>query len=128
MRVRPFFWALLTLACAAVLIFAATVSIGRVLPMHAHIDQVLSVSADATLVRLHLTDSEGTPIDRANVSPQAFMPSMPMEPQQISVQACGQGIYLARINFSMTGLWKIEILARAAGFAPTRQSLQLTVL
>jgi nitrogen fixation protein FixH len=128
MRVRPFFWALLALACAGVLIFATVVSIERALPMHAHIDQVSSVTSGSTLVRLHLTDAEGTPIDQASVIPQAFMPAMSMGPQRTSVQALGQGVYLARISFSMMGLWNIDIIAHADGFAPIHQSIRLTVL
>lgn len=125
MRVRPFFWALLASACAGVLIFAASISLNRTLPMHEQIDQVSPVTADATTVRLSLTDSEGIPIDRADITPRAFMPAMLMGPQRISVQALGQGVYLAWINFSMTGLWKIDIIARANGFAPVQQSIQL---
>ena len=128
MRVRPFFWALLATACAGVLIFAAAISVYNALPMHAHIDQISSITPTSTFVRLRLADSEGMPIDQASITPLASMLAMPMGPQRISVQSLGQGVYLARFSFSMTGLWKIDIIAHADGFAPIRQSLQLTVV
>jgi nitrogen fixation protein FixH len=127
MRVRPFFWILLASVSASILIFAATVSAYKTLPMHAHIDQVSTVSTGSTSVRLSLTDPEGMPIDRAKVTPYASMLTMPMGPQQISIEPLGRGLYQAQIHFSMAGFWKIEFVARADGFEATRQSLQLTV-
>ena len=128
MRVRPFFWLFLTAICASVLIFAATISVYKAVPMLAHIDQVSTVSAHSTVVRLHLTDSEGMPIDEASIISHTSMAAMPMGPQQAGVRSLGQGIYLAWVDFSMTGTWKIDIIARANGFASTQQSIQLTVL
>jgi nitrogen fixation protein FixH len=127
MRVRPFFWVLLTIVCVGILSFAALVSVHNAVPMQARIDQVLTVAHASTLVRLHLADPEGMPIDQASVIPQVSMPAMPMGPQRTSVQALGRGVYLARISFSMSGLWNIDIIAHADGFAPARQSLQLMV-
>jgi nitrogen fixation protein FixH len=126
MRVRPFFWILLTAVCIGSVLLAAAVSLRHTLPMQARIDRVSAV-ASASFVRLLLTDSEGTPIDQANVIPRVSMPAMPMEAQHTSVQALGQGVYLAQISFSMAGLWQIDLLVHADGFAPVRQSLRLAV-
>ena len=60
--------------------------------------------------------------------PHASMPAMPMQPQHVGVRSLGQGVYLAWVDFSMAGDWKIDITARANGFAPAQQSIQLTVL
>lgn len=127
MRVRPFFWVLLTIVCVGILAFAATVSVHNAVPMQARIDQVAEVAHASTFVRLYLSDPEGMPIDQASVVPQVSMPAMPMGPQRTSVQALGQGIYLARISFSMSGLWNIDIIVHADGFAPAHRSLQLIV-
>lgn len=126
MRVRALCWVVLAAVCIGALILAAAVSLHRALPMQARIAQVSAAQASA-LLRLLLTDPEGTPIDQASVIPSVSMPTMPMQTQRISVQELGQGVYLARISFSMAGLWRIELLARADGFAPVRQSLQLAV-
>ncbi len=128
MRVRPFFWIFLATVCAGVLIFAATISVYKSIPMQAHIDQVSTVAANSTIVRLHLTDPEGMPIDQANIIPQASMLDMHMASQRTSVQSLGQGIYLAQISFSMAGAWKIDITARADGFDPIQQSILVDVL
>ncbi len=127
MRVRPFFWILLAIVCVSTLIFAATVSLRNAVPMQARIVQVSATTHAATFVRLHLTDPEGLPIDQASISSRVSMPEMRMEPQRTSVQSLGQGVYLARISFSMGGLWKIDIIAHASGFAPAHQSIQLVV-
>ena len=127
MRVRPFFWILLAIVCVSTLVFAATVSLHNAIPMQARIDQVSTATHASTFVRLHLTDPEGTPIDQASISSQVSMPDMLMGPQRTSIQSLGQGIYLARISFSMAGLWHVDIVAHADGFSPAHQSLQLMV-
>lgn len=96
--------------------------------MQAHIDQISITAAQMTEVRLHLSDSEGLPIDQARVIPSVSMLTMPMGTQRIRVQALGQGIYLAQIRFSMTGLWTIDLIAHADGFEAIQQSVQLTIL
>lgn len=127
MRVRPFFWIFLATVCAGVLLFAAGISAYKTVPLQARIDQVSRTAADAALVRLHLTDPEGTPVDQARVTPHATMPAMDMAPQQTSVQSLGQGVYLARITFSMAGAWKIDIIAHADGFSTMHQSILMQV-
>src|SRR5579883_2317883 len=83
MRVRPFFWILLTVVCIGILAFAATVTVHNAVPMQARIDQVAEVAHASTLVRLHLTDPEGMPIDQASVIPPVSRTSisshMPMD-------------------------------------------------
>jgi hypothetical protein len=127
MRVRPFFWIFLTTICAGVLIFAATITLYKAVPMQAHIDQVTHIHANSTSIYLHLTDPDGLPIDEAKVIPRASMPDMSMGPQQAGVRSLGQGIYLAWMNFSMAGSWKIDITARADGFATIQQSLMIQI-
>lgn len=126
MRVRPFFWIFLATVCAGVLLFAAGVSAYEAVPLRAHIDQI-SRTAGTALVRLHLTDPEGTPVDQARITPDATMPEMDMAPQQTSVQSLGQGVYVARITFSMAGAWKIDIIANADGFSTMHKSILMQV-
>jgi nitrogen fixation protein FixH len=128
MRVRPFFWIFLVAVCSSVLIFAVTISVYRSVPMQAHIDQISTSVVQTTEVRLRLTDSEGLPIDQARIIPQVSMLAMPMDAQQVHVQALGQGIYLAQISFSMAGSWQIDLIAQADGFDAAHQSIQLNVV
>lgn len=128
MRIRPFFWIILVSMCVSVLIFATIISLQRSAPMQAHIDQISITTSQTTVVRLHLSDSEGLPIDQASITSHVSMLTMPMGAQQIRVQALGQGTYLAQISFSMRGIWQIDLIAHADGFEAIQQSVQLTVL
>ena len=128
MRVRPFFWIILVTVCAGVLLFATDISISRSVPLLAHIEQVSTSGASIAQVRLRLTDSEGLPVDQASITSHAYMPDMHMAPPLTHVQSLGQGLYLASINFSMSGTWNIDIVAIANGFTPMKQSLALTVV
>ena len=85
-------------------------------------------SANSTMVRVQLTDSEGTPVDRASITPRAYMLDMVMVSPPTRVQPLGQGMYLARIDFSMPGNWKIDIIAHADGFDTMKQSLSVDVV
>lgn len=128
MRVRPFFWGILAAACIGVLVFAAHISVHKAVPLQAHVEQVTTLLANSAQVRLRLTDSEGLPVDQASVTPQAHMLDMQMAPPLTRVQPLGQGMYLASLNFSMAGYWKIDIIARADGFDPMQQSITVNVV
>src|SRR4029077_13158957 len=93
MRVRPFFWIFLACVCTGILIFSATISASKVMPMQARIDQISAPAMNLTSVLLVLTDTEGEPIDQARVTPDVHMPTMRMGPQQTKVESLGQGHY-----------------------------------
>ena len=128
MRIRPFFWIFLSSVCVSLLLFAATISANKTVPMHAHIQKVSNSTVHETLVFLQLADPEGMPIDEARIVSHASMQTMYMEPQRITIKPLGQGLYLTQISFSMPGSWKIEIMATASGFDAAEQSLQLIVM
>ncbi len=128
MRVRPFFWCLLAFACSTALVIALVVSITRLIPMQVSVMRITSAGPNATLVHLRLTDSEGMPINEAQIVSNADMPNMPMGPQSIKTQLLGQGIYLMSIHFSMAGSWKIDMAAHADGFETKQRSIVLLVL
>lgn len=127
MRVRPFFWTLLVIVCAGVLVFASTITNNRADPLQAQIEQVLTGPAGIALVRLHLMDAENQPVDQATIHLSASMPAMSMETPAASLEVLGQGRYLARFHLSMTGLWQLAFEVSAPGFLPTRPLLMLQV-
>ncbi len=127
MRVRPFFWMLLAMVCTSVLIFAIMVTNNQVYALQTQIEQVMTEPAGIVMVRLHLTDRENQPVDRATISLHASMPAMSMEPQVTHLQALGQGSYLSRFHLSMTGLWQLALAISAPGFLPTHQLITLQV-
>ncbi|HEY3992181.1 MAG TPA: FixH family protein [Ktedonobacteraceae bacterium] len=128
MRVRPFFWIMLVTVCASILIFAANIPAYRSVPLQARIEQISTTTSSFSQVYLRLTDSEGLPVDQASVTPHAYMPDMAMAPPLTRVQSLGQGLYLASIDLSMVGSWKIDIVAHADGFAPMKQSITLDIV
>lgn len=128
MRIRPFFWIMLVMVCASVLIFAAHISAYKSVPLLAHIEQISTSTASSAQVRLRLTDSEGMPVDQASITPHASMLDMAMAPPLTSVRPLGQGLYLASLSLSMAGSWKIDITAHADGFAPLNQSIIVNIV
>jgi nitrogen fixation protein FixH len=124
MRVRPFFWVLLALSCSGVLIFAATLRTHAPAIMQVRLDQRPPVVGGVTTLELHLTDSQGLPIEQAQVLPNARMTNMDMVTNQIRVESLGQGNYMAQFQLYMAGPWVISIEAHADGF----ESLERTLL
>jgi glycine cleavage system regulatory protein len=127
MRVRPFFWFLLALSCTGVLIFATLLHTQAPAVMRVQLDQQHPAASGFTTLELHLTDSQGLPIEQAQVLPEARMTNMNMVTDQIRVEPLGQGNYLAQLHLYMVGPWEISINAHADGFEPMAQTLDVQV-
>ena len=127
MRVRPFFWFLLAFSCISVLIFAALLHTQAPAVMQVQLDQQHLVAHGFTTLELHLTDSQGLPIEQAQVLPDARMTNMSMATNQIHVEALGHGNYLAQLQLDMAGPWEISIEAHADGFEPISKNLFVQV-
>jgi hypothetical protein len=127
MRVRPFFWCLLALSCISVLIFAAIIKTHGPAIMQVHIDQNPPVASGLTILKLHLTDPQGLPIEQAQVIPSAWMTNMDMVTNQIRVVPLGKGTYATQLQLYMAGPWEIRIVAHADGFDDIQQTLLVQV-
>lgn len=127
MRVRPFFWFLLALSCTGVLIFAALLHTQAPAKMQVQLDQQRPVASGFTTLELRLTDSQGLPIEQAQVLPNARMTNMSMVTNQKHVKSLGHGTYLAQLHLDMAGPWEISIAAHADGFEPIAQNLFVQV-
>lgn len=124
MRVRPVFWCLLALSCFGILIFAGTYQPSLPAFMQIHLMQTVPVSGGyETKLELHLSDSEGMPIEQAQIEVDAYMTNMVMSAQHIQVFAQGEGNYRVLIPLVMAGPWAIHLLASADGFTPQQQNL-----
>ena len=95
--------------------------------MQVQLDQQHPVASSFTTVKLHLTDSQGLPIEQAQVLPNARMTNMSMVTNQIHVESLGQGTYLAQLQLDMAGPWEISIEAHADGFEPIAKNLYVQV-
>src|SRR6266480_3265754 len=127
MRVRPFFWFFLVFSCVGVLIFAALLHTQAPAVMRVQLDQQHPVTSGVTTLELHLTDSQGLPIEQAQVLPNARMTNMNMMTNQIRVVPLGHGTYIAQLQLYMAGPWEISIEAHADGFEPTAKTLFVQV-
>ena len=127
MRVRPFFWFLLASSCIGVLLFAALLHTQAPAVLRVQLDQQRPVASGLTTLELHLTDSQGLPIEQAQVLPNARMTNMDMVTDQIHVESLGQGTYLAQLHLDMAGPWEISIEAHADGFEPMVKNLFVQV-
>ncbi len=95
--------------------------------MRVRLDQQYPAASGLTTLELHLTDSQGLPIEQAQVLPKARMTNMNMVTDQIRVEPLGQGNYLAQLHLYMAGPWEISINAHADGFEPMSQTLDVHV-
>ena len=127
MRVRPFFWLLLAMSCIGVLLLATTVQEHVPAVMQVHIDQQHSTAVGLTTVELHLTDTQGLPIEEAQVFSSAKMTNMYMVAKQSLVKYAGQGNYTAQIYLYMAGPWALTVQAHADGFDALNQTLLVQV-
>ena len=127
MRVRPFFWFFLALTCTSVLIFAALLHTQAPTIMRVQLDEQRPVASGFTTLELHLTDSQGIPIEQAQVLPNARMTNMDMVSNLFRVEPLGHGNYIAQLQLYMAGPWEISIEARADGFESTAQTLIVQV-
>jgi YtkA-like len=127
MRVRPFFWLLLAVSCIGIMIFASTVRVHVPVVLQVHIEQQSPAPVGLTTVKLHLTDTEGLPIEEAQVFSIAKMTNMYMVSRQSDVRYLGEGNYAAQLRLYMTGPWAITVQAQAEGFDPLNETLFLEV-
>lgn len=126
MRVRPFFWLFLACVCIGIFAFAATVQI--LVPARLHM-QLLQrpLPETPTTLMVHVTDTQGLTVDRAQISSQAWMTNMRMATDATSTTPEGQGTYLVQFRLSMAGPWMINVTMQAAGFTPMSQTLLVQV-
>jgi len=95
--------------------------------MQVQLEQQHLVAHGFTSLELRLTDSQGLPIEQAQVLPDARMTNMSMMTNQIHVESLGQGTYLAQLQLDMAGPWEISIKAYADGFEPIAKNLLVQV-
>lgn len=128
MRVRPIFWYMLAAACIGVLVFAGIIHTYAPATMQVRLDSPTPIANHYTTIEMHLSDSEGLPIEQAQVVPSAHMTNMEMTTHAIRVQQRGQGTYIVQLQLYMAGPWEIDLTARADGFVTQQQTLDVQVL
>ena|SRR3989442_1462491 len=80
MSVRPIFWLLLAISCLGVLLIAIMAPISIPAVMQVHLRNLHPASTEFTTVELHLADTEGLPLEKADLSPSSAL--LPTSHQQ----------------------------------------------
>ncbi|GCE46455.1 YtkA-like protein [Thermosporothrix hazakensis] len=127
MRVRPFFWLLLSCTCTIILILAILLPTPMPAELRFSIDQTTLAADTMTAIDVHILDAEGRPIKQAVVTPQAYMTNMVMDAGRTSVKELGNGRYVVRIHLYMAGPWAIKIKAQADGFLTLEKTVHVEV-
>ena len=123
MRIRPFVWCILAIACVSVLLFANIYPLHAPAQLQVHVEQSHPLPVGIATLALRLTDQQGLPIEEADISPDARMTNMEMQAPHIQVHAIGNGNYRVSLDLDMAGPWAITIRASAHGFAALEQTL-----
>lgn len=126
MRIRPFFWCLLAFVCISTLAFAASYQTHAPNILRVYVVQHL-VSDQPAIIDLSLTDTQGLPIESAQIFSYASMTNMNMPTQEISTRSLGQGKYRVQMHLFMPGPWTIDLKAQADGFSLSHRSLHVQV-
>jgi hypothetical protein len=127
MRVRPFFWLLLTVTCIGVIAFASTLKTDLPASIQVHLVGPHPVAHVATGLIVHITDSQGLPVEQAHAIASTNMTDMDMGEHLQLLTDTGQGNYVTHFLPSMAGPWVVTILVHADGFAPIRRQLFVQV-
>ncbi|WP_338257261.1 FixH family protein [Dictyobacter halimunensis] len=128
MRIRPFFWLILGMACICVIMLAFLYQPYVPASLQVQMEQKQFMVRGPSTLKLQLTDPDGLPIDEARVIPSAHMTNMDMMALHNRVVPHGHGIYEVNLDLSMAGPWAITIQTQARGFSPQQQTLQVNVL
>ena len=78
------------------------------------------VASHPTTLSIHVVLSASQqPINNAHVTLISNMQTMGMELDQVDTQSQGNGIYLASVQFSMSGPWQVQVIISLPGIKQT---------
>lgn len=83
-------------------------------------------SRPATLSLQIVQGSAQTPLEGARVTLQASMEEMDMGLAPVEASAQGNGLYRARLLFSMSGPWRLQVLIAHPGTAAASAQFEIT--
>jgi hypothetical protein len=127
MRVRPFFWLLLFCVCVGVTLFSAAYVPHTPAILQVHLQQQMLVTSQPAQIELKLTDTQGLPINDAQISYKARMANMEHSDGGSQLRRLANGQYELQIYLYMAGPWAITIATQAQGFTPQNQTLYVQV-
>lgn len=80
----------------------------------------------ATLSLQVLLSSSQQPASNLRITLQSSMAAMDMGIDQVQARSQGNGLYLATVQFPMSGLWQIQVILSSPGIPPATTIFQIT--
>ena len=84
------------------------------------------ITQPATLSLQVLVKSSQQPVTRSHVTLESDMVTMDMGIDQVDARSQGNGTYLASVQFSMSGLWRIRVIVSLPGTNPASAAFEVT--
>ncbi len=84
------------------------------------------ITQPATLSLQVLVKSSQQSVTRAHVTLESDMVAMGMGIDQVDARSQGNGTYLASVQFSMSGLWRIGVIVAVPGTSSARATFEVT--
>jgi len=84
------------------------------------------ITQPATLSLQVLVKSSEQSVTRAHVTLESDMVAMGMGIDQVDARSQGNGTYLASVQFSMSGLWRIGVIVAVPGTSPASATFEVT--
>jgi len=73
------------------------------------------ITQPATLLIQLLSNASQQPLTNAHVTLMSNMETMDMELDKVEAQSQGNGTYVAKVQFSMSGTWKVQVVVALPG-------------
>ncbi len=73
-----------------------------------------------------LSASTQQPVPNARITLESAMVEMDMGADKVEARAQGDGTYLANVQLSMSGLWKVHVIVAVPGAAPVSADFEVT--
>ena len=84
------------------------------------------ITQPATLSLQVLVNSSQQLVKNAHVTLESDMEAMDMGIDQVDARSQGNGTYLASVQFSMSGLWRIGVIVAVPGTSSARATFEVT--
>jgi hypothetical protein len=84
------------------------------------------ITQPATLSLQVLMKSSQQPVTHAQVTLESDMVAMDMGIDQVDAHSQGNGTYLASVQFSMSGLWRIRVIVAVPGASSASATFEVT--
>ena len=84
------------------------------------------ITRPATLSLQVLSNSSQQPVTNAHVMLEGTMVEMDMGVDRVEARAQGDGTYLANVQFSMSGYWKVHVTITTPGTTPASADFEVT--